>query len=209
MKAIVLIGDSIRMGYQEKVREQLADRATVWAPNEATGNSDNVRARLDEWVLSRHADVVHINCGLHDIKKPFDTGIAAVPLSRYTENVRSILTRIQAETVATVIWAMTTPVNYEWHHRAKRADRFEEDVIAYNAAALEICRELGVAVNDLFSLINSAGRDDLLLPDGVHFKPEGYALLGESVAAYIKKVLRIIEPAVAAHPPSHEASADR
>ena len=29
MKAIVLTGDSIRMGYQEKVREQLADRATV------------------------------------------------------------------------------------------------------------------------------------------------------------------------------------
>ena len=189
MRDTILLGDSIRIGYQEKVRERLAGRASVWAPVEATGNSDNVRARLDEWVLSRRADVVHVNCGLHDIKKPFDTGIAAVPLDRYTGNVRSILTRLRAEAEATVVWALTTPVNHEWHHHTKRADRFEADVVAYNAAASEICRELDVAVNDLFSLVNSAGRDDLLLPDGVHFKPEGYALLGGAVAECIGRVL--------------------
>jgi len=186
---VILLGDSIRIGYQETVREQLSGRASVWAPVEATGNSDNLRSRLDEWVLSRDADLVHINVGLHDIKKPFDTGIAAVPLERYAENVRAILMRLKNETETALVWALNTPVNYEWHHRTKRMDRFEEDVVAYNAAALDICRDLGVAVNDLFSLVDLAGRDDLLLPDGVHFKPEGYALLGGAVAECVRSVL--------------------
>ena len=189
MRNIVLLGDSIRIGYEETVREQLSGWASVWAPDEATGNSDNLRSRPDEWVLSRHADLVHINAGLHDIKKPFDTGIAAVPLERYAENVRAILMRLKDETETEVVWALSTPVNYEWHHRTKNADRFEEDVVAYNAAALGICRDLGVAVNDLFSLVDSAGRDDLMAPDGVHFKPEGYALLGKAVADCIRNAL--------------------
>ena len=189
MRNVILLGDSIRIGYQETVREQLSGCASVWAPEGATGNSDNLPSSLDEWVLSRDADLVHINAGLHDIKKPFDTGIAAVPLERYAENVRAILTRLKNETETAVVWALNTPVNYEWHHQTKRMDRFEEDVVAYNTAASDICRELGVAVSDLFSLVDSAGRDDLLLPDGVHFKPEGYALLGRGVAECIRSVL--------------------
>ncbi len=197
MKTIALIGDSIRVGYQEKVREQLADRANVWAPDENGGNSENVLAHLGEWALSRRLDVVHINCGLHDIKKEFGQDAAAVPLSRYTEHVRSILTRLQAETEATVVWALTTPVNEERHHLNKPFDRFDADVVTYNTAASAICRALGVAVNDLFSAVNSAGRDNLLLQDGVHFTSEGYALLGKTVAECIKRTIGSAEPAPA------------
>jgi len=193
MKKIVLIGDSIRLGYQEKVRELLGDWAYVWMPEENGGTSEKILAHLDKWVLSRHADVVHINCGLHDIKKEFGQDTVSVPLSLYTENVHSILTQVQAESKATVVWALTTPVNQEWHHRNKPFDRFETDIVAYNTAASEICRELGVTTNDLYSVVLSAGPDNILLEDGVHFKQEGYALLGESVAECIKRAIRISE----------------
>ena len=189
MKTAILLGDSIRIGYQEKVREQLADRTAVWTPAEHSGTSERILEHLDEWVISRCPDVVHINCGLHDIRTDFGHDVAAVPLSRYRDNVRSILTRLQAESDATVVWALTTPVNQERHHTTKGFDRFEADVVAYNAAASGICRELRVRVNDLFSQIESAGRDDLLLPDGVHFKPEGYALLGGAVAECVSRLL--------------------
>ena len=189
MSDVILLGDSIRIGYQEKVRKQIARRATVWTPDEHSGTTERTIEHLDEWVISRRPDVVHLNCGLHDIRTEFGCDVAAVPLNRYADNVRSIMTRLEAETDATVIWALTTPVNQEWHHNVKGFDRLEEDVVAYNTDAAEICRELGVAVNDLYSLVNTAGRDDLLLPDGVHFKPEGYALLGGAVAECIKKVL--------------------
>ncbi len=189
MRTVVLVGDSIRMGYEETVRSQLAGLANVWAPEENGGTSENVLAHLDQWILSRHADVVHINCGLHDIRKEFGQDAAAVPLGAYTENVRCILMWLRAETEATVVWASSTPINQDWHNANKPFGRFESDVAAYNTAAVEIARELGIVVNDLFSVVSSTGRDELLMDDGVHFKPESYALLGESVADCLKEVL--------------------
>lgn len=182
MKTVLLIGDSIRAGYQETVRKGLADWADVWGPEQNGGTTENVLSHLDEWALARRPDVVHINCGLHDLRKEFGRDTAAVALSRYADNVRSILTRVRAETEASVIWALTTPVNQEWHHKNKPFDRLEADVVAYNTVAASIARELEIVVNDLFAAVMSAGRDDLLLPDGVHFQPKGYALLGRRVA---------------------------
>ncbi|NLE66520.1 MAG: SGNH/GDSL hydrolase family protein [Lentisphaerae bacterium] len=197
MKKVILIGDSIRAGYQEMVRTQLKGWADVCVPEHSGGSSKDILACLDASVISRHPDVLHINSGLHDLKKEFGQDAAAVPLNAYAENVRAIVSRVKSETEATVIWALTTPVNQEWHHKTKPFDRFEADVAAYNAAAARIARELGIYVNDLYAPILSAGRDDLLLPDGVHFKPEGYALLGRTVAGFIRKVSEAAEPGVA------------
>jgi hypothetical protein len=69
MKQIILIGDSIRMGYQPTVQQILADQAQVWGPVENGGNSHNVLTHLDAWVIQRQPDIVHLNCGLHDIKR--------------------------------------------------------------------------------------------------------------------------------------------
>ena len=188
MKRIVLVGDSIRMGYQETVRAELAGWADVWGPDQNGGTSENVLSHLGEWVLARCPNVLHINCGLHDLRKEFGQNTAAVPLSAYTDNVRTILTRVKTKTDAIVVWALTTPVNQEWHNKNKPFDRYEKDVATYNTVAAGIAQELGIVVNDLFATVIAAGRDEILLPDGVHFRPEGYALLGKSVAACIKKV---------------------
>lgn len=188
MKKIILVGDSIRLGYQETACAELAGWANVWAPNQNGGTSENVLAHLDEWVLKRQPCVVHINCGLHDLRKEFGQNTSAVPLDAYIKTVGEILSRVKTETDAIVVWALTTPVNQEWHRKNKEFDRFEADVVAYNTAAADVAREFVVVVNDLFSIVTSAGRDDLLLPDGVHFKPKGYALLGKSVAAQITRV---------------------
>ena len=71
MKKLVLVGDSIRMGYQAYVRRELSGLSDVWAPEQNGGNSANVQKNLDAWIISRAADVVHINCGLHDLKRDF------------------------------------------------------------------------------------------------------------------------------------------
>ncbi len=189
MKNVILIGDSIRMGYQDTVRAQLAGLVDVWGPEANGGTSENVLANLDEWAMSRQADVVHINCGLHDIKTEPGQDAKEVPLATYARNVRSILTQLQAKADTTVIWASSTPVNQECHQRTKPFHRFEADVIAYNAAALAVAKELGVLVDDLFAVVTSAGRDELLIEDGVHFTPSGCDVLGVAVADCIKGVL--------------------
>ena len=189
MKTVILIGDSIRMGYEETVRAELTGLAEVWAPEDNGGTSENVLAHLAEWAISRAADVVHINCGLHDIKTEFDHDAAGVPLGAYAENVRGILTRLRDETDATIIWASSTPVIEARHNATKPFARFEADVDAYNAAAAQIAEELGIVVDDLFAAVMAAGRDELLIEDGVHFTPAGSALLGQAVATCIKGVL--------------------
>lgn len=191
MKNVIIIGDSIRMGYQATVREQLKDIANVWAPAENGGNSKNVLAHLDEWIISRSPDLVHVNCGLHDLMKAFDRKQAAVPLEEYTANIRAILSRLQSETKTEVVWVSTTPVNENRHHEVRKFDRLEADVAAYNAAAARMAGELKVRVHDLFSAIPPAERDVLLGPDGVHFTPDGYTFLGNRVAAFIRSRLTV------------------
>lgn len=185
MKRIILIGDSIRMGYQPYVTRELEGVAEVWGPEQNGGTSRNVLAHLEEWVLSQPADVVHINCGLHDLARDPDSKGPRVPLDEYSHNVREILSRVQGGN-KTIIWATTTPVN-EANHKNKGFDRLESDVEAYNAAALQTAQELNVSVNDLNAIVNKAGRDRVLLPDGVHFTEEGSALLGSAVAARLRE----------------------
>lgn len=189
MQQLILIGDSIRMGYQADVIRELANLADVWAPTQNGGNSANILQHLDEWIISRSPDVVHINCGLHDLRKDFDTGEPAISINQYESNLRALLKRILAETNCTVTWAMTTPVNEIWHHERKGFDRLEADVASYNAVACKVVDDLDIPINDLFRVITDAGRDNYLTPDGVHFTPEGSALLGKAVAEFVKPYL--------------------
>lgn len=62
----------------------------------------------------------------------------------------------------------------------------EEDVRVYNRAVAQVAVELDVPVHDLYGVIDAAGRDRLLKPDGVHFSDEGCALLGSAVARFLK-----------------------
>ena len=189
MQKLILIGDSIRMGYQTDVIRELTNLADVWAPTQNGGNSANILQHLDEWIISRSPDVVHINCGLHDLRKDFDTGEPAIPINQYESNLRALLGRILVETDCTVIWAMTTPVNESWHHEWKGFDRLEADVAAYNGVALKVADDLDIPINDLFGVITDAGRDNCLTPDGVHFTPEGCALIGKAVAKFVEPYL--------------------
>src|SRR5215213_10037927 len=66
---VALVGDSIRLGYGPKVAERLKGRAVVLSLEDNGGDSGNVLAHLEEWILREKPDVVHLNCGLHDLKR--------------------------------------------------------------------------------------------------------------------------------------------
>jgi lysophospholipase L1-like esterase len=189
MKSVILIGDSIRMGYAPTVTRRLDGQAHFWAPRENGGTSANVLAHLDEWVLSRSPDILHLNCGLHDLKTEFGASTQNIPLDQYEANLRRIVERIAQRGTIQLIWASTTPVNEVWHHQNKPFDRSEDDVRAYNQAALGIVTAYGLPVNDLYQVMMDAGRDRYLTQDGVHFKPAGYTLLGQAAADAIRAYL--------------------
>jgi lysophospholipase L1-like esterase len=185
MKKLILIGDSIRMGYQDTVAESLKDFAQIDCPEDNGGTSANVLAHLDAWAIDKQPDIVHINAGLHDLAREPD-GSTRVAIDAYEQNVRTILTRLRDQTGALVIWALTTPVNQRLHHENKSFDRFEDDVVRYNAVARRVAEQMNVAINDLYTFVMDAGRDDLLVDDGVHFTDEGKRKLGDRVAQVVR-----------------------
>ena len=187
---VVLIGDSIRIGYAPLVAKLLDGKATVISQSVNGEDSGNVLRHLDEWVISEKPDVVHINAGLHDLKLKDRT--YQVPLAEYQKNLRTIVERIRKETNAKVIFATSTPIVDTLHAQRKAGfDRFEADVQKYNIAAVSVMKQAGVPINDLHQVIDSGGGQTLMNSDGTHYTPEGYARLA---AAVTNSILRGLAP---------------
>lgn len=185
---VVLIGDSIRMGYAPLVAKLLDGKAIVVSAKPNGEDSANVLKNLDEWVIREKPDVVHINAGLHDLK--LKDGSYQVPLADYEKNLQAILDRIQKETKAKVIFATSTPILDNLHAQRKAGfDRFEADVQKYNNAAMAVMKRAGVPVNDLHKLVEDGGKEKLIGPDGTHYTPAGYEMLAAAVTNSILRSL--------------------
>lgn len=187
---VVLVGDSIRMGYQKYVQAQLQGVAEVWGDDDNGGSSQKVLEYLDSCVIDLAPDVVHINAGLHDLRRPFGSTANQVTLEEYYRNIRTITERIRSETSARLIWATTTPLDEEWHNRVHEEmgdfRRFAVDVNTYNEGLLDQARILEFEINDLNAVVMAAGPEKVLDQDGVHFTDEGYEMLGKAVADFIR-----------------------
>jgi lysophospholipase L1-like esterase len=187
---VVLIGDSIRMGYAPFVIEALGDRATVISPEPNGGDSSNVLGHLDEWVISKRPAVVHLNAGLHDLKLDREKGTYQVPIDEYRANLEAIRERLEAETSARLIFATTTPVDDARHRARKPFDRREADVRRYNEAARDVLDRSAFRIDDLHALVtDELDPQTALVADGVHFTEEAYRKLGARVASEILRAL--------------------
>ena len=185
---VVLVGDSIRLGYAPFVAKLLAGKAIVVSPKPNGEDSGNVLRNLDEWVIKEKPDVVHINAGLHDLKLKEKS--YQVPLTDYERNLKTILERIQRGTKATVIFATTTPIVDTLHAQRKAGfDRLEADVQRYNIAAVSVMKHAGVSINDLHKVVEAEGKEKLMGGDGTHYTQEGYELLAAAVTDSILRSL--------------------
>jgi lysophospholipase L1-like esterase len=180
---VLIVGDSISMGYFPHASAAAGERAELLRHDGNGGDSANVLAHLDGW-LEQFADarLVHLNCGLHDIKRDRPGGEHQVPIGRYRENLSAIFERLLSAG-RNVVWATTTPVIDKHHAAARDFDRHEADVLAYNAAAAEVVSSAGAGIDDLHAVVERAGLVKCLAADGVHMSDAGYRALGRAVAA--------------------------
>lgn len=179
---VLLIGDSISVGYTLPVRRRLEGRANVLRILENGGPTSNGVAKIDRWLGDARWDVIHFNFGLHDLKIQPD-GTRQVSLEQYAANLRQILERLQ-QTGAKLIWATTTPVP----EGRVSPPREPADVPRYNAVAARLMTEFGVPTDDLYGLVWPR-LAELQMPVNVHFRPEGYEALGEQVASHVAAAL--------------------
>lgn len=186
---VVLIGDSIRLGYAPTVVKKLEGKAVIVHSPMNGGDSARVLANLKTWAIHEQPDVVHFNCGIHDTKKDRRTGMFQVSPEQYQANLRKIVETLRRETKATVIFATTTPIiDDRAAEKRKNAgyDLLDASTLEYNRIATQVMKELKVPVNDLRAACgNRESLGMLMSDDGVHFTPEGRMQLGSAVAEFV------------------------
>ena len=185
---VLLIGDSISIGYTPTVRAALKGVANVHRIRQNGGATEVGLANIDAWLNdeSRYGkgtwDVIHFNFGLHDAKYKTATELRATR-ERYLENLKTLIDKMKA-TGATLIFATTTPLPDKIENPGRRFDSIE----ARNALAKKLMEENGVVVEDLYALVLPR-KNAIQRPGDVHFSPEGSRLIGEEVAKNIKAAL--------------------
>ncbi|HUT35103.1 MAG TPA: SGNH/GDSL hydrolase family protein [Planctomycetota bacterium] len=186
---VLLIGDSISIGYTVPVRVLLKGKANVHRPLTNCGPTTTGLRDLDKWLGDKKWDVIHFNWGLHDLKYMDDRGALVaiekgkqqVPIDQYEKNLDELVARLE-KTGAKLIWASTTPV-------PKGAQgRVPGDEVKYNEAAKRVMDKHGVAINDLYAFAFPR-LDTIQMEKNVHFMRAGSVELAKQVVAAILQAL--------------------
>lgn len=195
---VLILGDSISIGYTGHVRELLGAEAVVVRPMNKSGKgaqncagTNNGIQHIDRWLAldGGQWDVIHFNFGLHDLKRVQpDTGKSsndpnhphqASPES-YRKQLQQIISALQG-TQARLIFATTTPVPTT----GVRPYRAPGDVVLYNDIAKRLMQPAGIAINDLYAYCLPR-LAEFQRPKDVHFTKAGSLALAQQVVAAIR-----------------------
>jgi hypothetical protein len=182
MRKVMLIGDSIRMGYQARVAGLLAGKAAVTGPDENCRFSAYTLFNLSTWVTDDDYDVIQWNNGQWDTCYMPD-GRTHTSLAAYLE-LQERIAAVLRKKAGRLIFATTTPVRPEQFTSGAIHPRRDEDIREYNAAAAELLGGLGVEINDLHAPVSEdVGR--YISEDMVHLTEAGNDLCARRVAAAV------------------------
>ncbi len=179
---VLLIGDSISIGYTVPTRKLLEGKANVHRIPTNGGPTKNGVANIQKWLGTGKWDVIHFNWGIHDLKYMPD-GKRQVEPADYEANLRSLVTTLKA-TGAKLIWATTTPIPEGELNPSRKFGQVPE----YNAIAAKVMTENGVAIDDLNAHI-TPHLATMQNPRDVHYTAAGSEHLARKVAEEIGKAL--------------------
>ena len=197
---VLLIGDSISIGYTPYVTEMLQYQAEVHRPVLKNGNPENCEGttkgveNINRWIGDTKWDVIHFNFGLHDIKHvdPVTGENSSNPedphqadLRQYKKNLKVIVEKLKA-TGAKLIFATTTPYPDTVSGPLRKPGMPKK----YNKVAIKIMNRNKIHINNLYAFMLPR-MNELQRPNNVHFTAEGSKALAEKVA---ERILEVLEP---------------
>ena len=196
MKNVLLIGDSIRVGYDKAVRRTLEGKANVIFPEENCRFASYVLRHFHEYfdgIKGEDFDVVHWNTGLWDCLHLFVEDVQT-PIDIYAYYIERACVRIKKLCPnAKIIFATSTSV------QAEKMDKYffrkNEEIEAYNKVAVEIVKKHGFEVNDLYAV-------SVTLPAEAHSDPVHY-YTPMGTEAYTNQVLSCICKALEIEAPEY------
>lgn len=188
---ILIIGDSISIGYTPFVKEYFGDKAII---KHNPGNAQHTGTgleKINEWLGEEKWDIIHFNWGLWDLcyshsdskvqgNRDKVNGEITYSVDEYAANLDSIVSVLQQKTKAKLIFLTTTYVP------ENEVGRFQNDAITYNNVAKSIMKKHSVIVNDIYEqsklIHNKYGKGS----DDVHYTKEGSKELGKLVSHFIE-----------------------
>jgi hypothetical protein len=191
---VLILGDSISMGYTDLVRKELQGTAEVHRPRENCQHTAHGLSRIKAWLGDDRWDVIHFNWGIWDTHMLSEKGalisneakfdgvmhIRHTP-EKYRENLVKLVEAME-KTGAKLVWASTTPI------MSRTGKRFD-DIKNLNDVALGVMKERKIAVNDLYSFVLPKAKE-WQSGDKVHFNGVGNENLARRVSESIRAALR-------------------
>lgn len=188
---ILIIGDSISIGYTPFVKEGLLSKFDVFHNPGNAQHTETGLENISKWIGNNDWDIIQFNWGLWDLcyrnpeSKNFGNrdkvnGKITFSIEEYKSNLDSIITILKTKTKAKLVFVFTTYVP------ENEVGRFRNDAIKYNEAAKEIMKKNNIPINDIYAKSIGIHKQFGLGSDNVHYKPEGYKQLSKLIIDFIE-----------------------
>lgn len=189
---IFLIGDSIRQGYCQTVKNELADEAEVFFFADNCRSTQYVIFCMKKWAgmfdEPARVDLVHFNCGQWDVAHFSGHALPLTSEEEYAKNLQIIIDLLRKFFPnARLVFATTTPMNPVGGSTGGVNPRTNEAVNTYNRIAAEIMEKNGIALDDLNAFARDFGSE--CYKDTCHYTEAAFATLGKEVARRILELL--------------------
>ena len=134
---VLIIGDSISIGYTLPTRELLKGKVNLHRIPTNGGPTTKGLTEIEKWLGNRKWDLIHFNWGLHDLKYmgkdgtnlvPKEKGgVVQVPLADYEKNLEKLVVRMK-KSAKQLVWRNTTPIppgiKNKRDHTGRKVERF-------------------------------------------------------------------------------------
>ncbi|MCB4807858.1 SGNH/GDSL hydrolase family protein [Tamlana sp. 62-3] len=192
---VLIIGDSISIGYTTFVKENLKEVAeVVHNPGNAQHTGKGLK-NIENWIGDEQWDIIHFNWGLWDLcyrhpdskvqgKRDKANGTITFSIEDYERNLRAIVKKIKQKSNAKLIFVTISYVPTE------EAGRYVEDAIKYNKVARKVMQENDIEINDIYKVSKKIHQKHGKGNDDVHYTKKGYQELGKHISNFLEKKLR-------------------
>ena len=192
---ILIIGDSISMGYTPFVSKKLKKKARVYHNPKNAQHTGVGLKNINEWIKKEKWDIIQFNWGLWDMcyrtpetKPPHNkdktTGKITNNKYDYATNLDSIVATIKKYSKAKLIFVTTTYVPEQ------DPGRYTSDVIAFNDTAKIIMKKHDVSINDIHNQSIIVHENFGKGVNDVHYFKKGYEQLSVLIASFLENQLK-------------------
>lgn len=192
---ILIIGDSISIGYTPFVQKNLENVAEV-IHNPGNGkHTGNGLEKVEDWIGETDWNIIQFNWGLWDLcyrhpdskvqgNRDKVNGDITFTIEEYEHNLDTLVKLIKEKSDAKLIFVTTTYVP------ENEAGRYVEDAIRYNEVAKSIMETHGVVIHDIYKKSRRIHRKCGKGNDDVHYTKQGYEKLGMAITKFLRKRIK-------------------